>query len=208
MPETRSQASFQQAGCPRGPGKTISMLCPAPRLPLPPGAPRRSEGGDLPSPTPHPQSPASLSGREPPSDELTHSHPHLRGSPAGSVRRARTRLLQGSPGPRPPPPPALGPALPGGARGSRHPSASSEPSPPPRSRTPALLPRVVGSSPPGLLSSLPSLPPPPHGNPCRGVFLLPFAPDSPLPAHPQAFPVALSARALCSRTPSQLPRAS
>ena len=57
LPETRSQASFQQAGCPRGPGKAISTLCSAPRLPLPPRAPRRSEGGDLPSPTRHPPSP-------------------------------------------------------------------------------------------------------------------------------------------------------
>lgn len=50
LSETRSQASFQQAGCPRGPGKAISTFCSAPRLPLPPRAPRLSEGGDLPSP--------------------------------------------------------------------------------------------------------------------------------------------------------------
>ena len=67
LSETPSQASFQQAGCPRGPGKAISTFCSVPRLPLPPRAPRLSEGGDLPSPRAAPPVSRFALRREPPS---------------------------------------------------------------------------------------------------------------------------------------------
>lgn len=83
LSETRSQASFQQAGCPRE-----ARARPSPRSARPHTflSHRERRVGRkeaiYPPPAPHPQSPALLSGPEPPSDELTHSHPHLRGSPA------------------------------------------------------------------------------------------------------------------------------